>query len=88
MLRDGFWLSARKKFRGDSIDHFFKTIGYCFCCFFYCFSENFRGAKVVLGGGGAPCSRKPGFQTCEPFGSEGGGHGRTLCILRSTGIER
>ena len=23
-------------------------------------------------------------QTCGPFGSEGGGHGRTLCILRST----
>ena len=28
--------------------------------------------------------KKDGFQTCQPFDSEGGGHGRTLCILQST----
>ena len=45
---------------GKTIDHcFFKTIGYCFYCSFYCFFENFRGAEVVLGGAPAPCSRKP-----------------------------
>ena len=55
-----FWLSARKKFKGgNNRPSFFKTIGYCFYCSFYCFSKilrgqtPFRGAKVVLGG--APC---------------------------------
>ena len=45
------WLSARKNLRGQkTIGHCFKTICYCTYCSFYCFFENFRGAKVVFGG--------------------------------------
>ena len=55
------WLSARKKFKGakDNRSLFFKAIGYCFYCPFYCFSK-ILGGKRLLGGakavlGGAPC---------------------------------
>ena len=63
------WLSARTKFKGggggggakDNRPLVFKTISHCSYCSFCCFFENFRGAKVVLGGG-APCSRKPAWK--------------------------
>ena len=31
---------------------------------------------------------KNGFQICESFGSESGGHGHTLCILQFTSLVR
>ena len=53
------WLSARKKFRGgDNRPLFFKTIGYCSYCYFYCFSK-ILGGQTSFRGGAPPCSRKP-----------------------------
>ena len=39
----------------------FKTIGYCFYCSFYCFSEILGGKSRFGGRPCPPCSRKPAY---------------------------
>ena len=51
----GFLLEKNLRGGTKTIDHcFLKTICYCFYHFFYCFLENYRRAKVVLGGALVP----------------------------------
>ena len=56
-----------KNLRGGAkeINHcFFKTLGYCSYCSFYCFrkfygGKRLLGGEVILGAPPAPCSKKP-----------------------------
>ena len=52
------WLSAGKNLRGQKTIELFLTQQAIFPIVLSIIFENFRGAKVVLGGP-APCSRKP-----------------------------
>ena len=57
------WLSAGQNLGGggakDNRPLFFKTIGYCFYCSFYCFSKILGGKSRFGGRPLPPCSRKP-----------------------------
>ena len=57
---------------------FFKTIGYCFYCSFYCFFENFRMVKCLLGGK----SRFGGHPPAPPVAES---QNQCICLAVETG---
>ena len=66
------WLSARKNSGAkDNRSLFFKAIGYCFYCSFYCFLKILGGKRLFWGGGksrfgGTPCPSVAESQFVEP----------------------